>query len=213
MKKAIVSILVFAVILSCSMFGASADTLFGDVNADNQANSSDALLVLQITTGSKTTTEKQRTIADVNEDGKVTSQDALLILQYSVGLFEDSEPYNKLLYYYADGTTGYEPKPGAKCQRSDGSWNVLPEGKIVLEYEDGSLGYIYKPNAVYFDSLSVDPDAEVLFHYEDGTTGYEPKPGARYKANGVWQVVSWGNDLTDEEIKEAHKNDSTAPWY
>lgn len=54
---------------------------------------------------------------------------------------------------------------------------------------------------------------KILYYYEDGTTGYEPKPGARYKANGVWQVVSWGNDLTDEEIKGAHKNDSTAPWY
>lgn len=46
---------------------------------------------------------------------------------------------------------------------------------------------------------------KILYYYEDGTTGYELKPGARCKANGVWLVVSWGTDLTDEEIKEAHK--------
>ncbi len=120
---------------------------------------------------------------------------------------------DKILYYYEDGTTGHEPKPGAEYQRYDGAWDVIPEGKIIYEYEDGSLGYVYKTNSVYYDSLCVDPNEKVLFYYDDGTIGYEPKPGARYKANGVWQVVSWGNDLTDEEIKEAHKNDSHGPWY
>ncbi len=120
---------------------------------------------------------------------------------------------DKVLYYYQNGTTGYEPKPGAEYQRYDGAWDVIPEGKIIYEYEDGSLGYVYKTNSVYYDSLYVDPNEKVLFYYDDGTIGYEPKPGARYKANGVWQVVSWGNDLTDEEIKEAHKNDSHGPWY
>ncbi len=54
---------------------------------------------------------------------------------------------------------------------------------------------------------------KILYYYEDGITGYEPKPGANYYANGFWQVVPWGNDLTDEEIKEAGKTDVHGPWY
>lgn len=186
--------------------------LRGDVDSNGIINSTDALAVLKYAVGSNQNIDT--TLADVNIDSKINSIDALLILQYSVGRItsfennqtESTKPVKKLLYYYEDGTTGYEPKPGAKCQRSDGSWNVLPEGKIVLEYEDGSLGYVYKPNAVYFDSLDVDPDVEVLFHYEDGTYGYEPKPGASYKASyGLWVPMAWSNDffnLTDEEFRE-----------
>ena len=54
---------------------------------------------------------------------------------------------------------------------------------------------------------------KVVYHYTDGTTGYTPKPGAEYYSNGCWNIVSWGNTVTDEEIKDAHENDSTDPWY
>lgn len=54
---------------------------------------------------------------------------------------------------------------------------------------------------------------KILYYYTDSTTGYTPKPGAEYYSNGYWNIVSWGNTVTDEEIKEAHKNDSTDPWY
>lgn len=54
---------------------------------------------------------------------------------------------------------------------------------------------------------------KVLYYYTDGSTGYTPKPGAEYYSNGCWQIVSWGNTVTDEEIKDSHKNDPTDPWY
>lgn len=54
---------------------------------------------------------------------------------------------------------------------------------------------------------------KVLYYYTDGTTGYTPKLGAEYYSNGCWQIVSWGNTVTDEEIKDSHKNDPTDPWY
>lgn len=54
---------------------------------------------------------------------------------------------------------------------------------------------------------------KILYYYTDGTTGYTPKPGAEYYSNGCWQIVSWGNTVTDEEIKDSHKNDPTDPWY
>ncbi|MBQ3128509.1 MAG: hypothetical protein IJC13_05680 [Clostridia bacterium] len=46
---------------------------------------------------------------------------------------------------------------------------------------------------------------KILYYYTDGSTGYTPKPGAEYYSNGCWNIVSWGNSVSDEEIKEAHK--------
>ena len=58
----------------------------GDVNKDGKINSTDALLALQSSVGSKTLTAEQKTLADVNKDKVVNSVDALKILQYSVGI-------------------------------------------------------------------------------------------------------------------------------
>lgn len=57
----------------------------GDVNADENINSSDALLILQHSVGQITLTGDRFTRADVTKDKIVNSSDALKILQYSVG--------------------------------------------------------------------------------------------------------------------------------
>ncbi len=57
----------------------------GDVNKDSKINSTDSLLILQYTVGSKTLTDEQKTLGDVNKDSKLNSSDALKILQYTVG--------------------------------------------------------------------------------------------------------------------------------
>lgn len=58
----------------------------GDVNADGTVNSTDALLVLQHSTGLVELNEKAILKADVDKSNSVTSSDALLILQYATGI-------------------------------------------------------------------------------------------------------------------------------
>lgn len=58
----------------------------GDVDGDTIVNSSDALLILQHSTGLITLSEAQLVKADVDADSVVNSSDSLLILQYSTGL-------------------------------------------------------------------------------------------------------------------------------
>lgn len=53
--------------------------------------------------------------------------------------------------------------------------------------------------------------SKTLYYYTDGTTGYTPKPGAKYWDGYGWDFVP--GDVSAEDIKEAHKNDSTEPWY
>ncbi len=53
---------------------------------------------------------------------------------------------------------------------------------------------------------------KTLYYYTDGTTGYTPKPGASYNAGGYWDVVSWGDTVTDEELAAAGKTDIHGSW-
>ena len=55
----------------------------GDVNADQEVTSADALLALQGATGKLDLTTEQEKAADVNGQAGVTSADALMILQYA----------------------------------------------------------------------------------------------------------------------------------
>lgn len=57
----------------------------GDINSDGKINSTDALLVLQSSTGLIKLTSAQVKEADVNGDSKVNSTDALAILRFSTG--------------------------------------------------------------------------------------------------------------------------------
>lgn len=58
----------------------------GDVDGSFKINSSDALAILQSTTGLVTLDGNRLAAADVDRDGKVLSKDALAVLQYSTGL-------------------------------------------------------------------------------------------------------------------------------
>lgn len=57
----------------------------GDINADGNINSSDALLTLQHSVGQITLTDDKFTRGDVTRDNIINSSDALKILQYAVG--------------------------------------------------------------------------------------------------------------------------------
>ncbi len=58
----------------------------GDIDRSYKINSTDALAILQSTTGLVTLDSNQLAAADVDRDGKVLSKDALTVLQYSTGL-------------------------------------------------------------------------------------------------------------------------------
>lgn len=70
-------------------FKVASSAKLGDVNKDGRINSSDALLVLQSSVGSKTLTAEQKALADVNKDSKINSTDALQILRFSVGAIKN----------------------------------------------------------------------------------------------------------------------------
>ena len=107
--------------VSCLTVGALGDTAagwkWGDINADQDVDSFDALLALQHSVGLITLNEEEFRIADVDGSKKVDSTDALYILQYSVGLI-DRFPVESLEPDNPDpGTeTGFNPNPGPKME-------------------------------------------------------------------------------------------------
>ncbi|MBQ8783304.1 MAG: dockerin type I repeat-containing protein [Clostridia bacterium] len=58
----------------------------GDIDGDGRIISSDALFVLQYTTGLKELTDEQKAVANVDNNSEINSADALAILQYATGL-------------------------------------------------------------------------------------------------------------------------------
>ena len=58
----------------------------GDVNADGNINSIDALMILQCSVGQTKLDSAQKKAADVNADGGINSIDALDVLRFSIGL-------------------------------------------------------------------------------------------------------------------------------
>lgn len=71
---------------SARQFGPYTICLVGDTNSDSKINSTDALLILQHTVGTRALTGYALKSADWNSDSKVNSADALEILKYSVGI-------------------------------------------------------------------------------------------------------------------------------
>jgi len=68
--------------------------IIGDVNADSNVNSSDALAILQHTVGLSKIEGNPGLAADVNNDSNINSSDALAVLQVTVGLV-NMEDFNK----------------------------------------------------------------------------------------------------------------------
>lgn len=71
---------------SGKQFGPYTICLVGDTNSDSKINSTDALLILQHTVGTRTLSGYALKSADWNGDSKVNSADALEILKFSVGI-------------------------------------------------------------------------------------------------------------------------------
>ncbi len=81
---------VLAVIIAFSLITASLAAYKGDLNADGNVNSTDALIVLKHSVGTYDG-ELDMTVADLTGDGKINSTDALKILKISAGLEEKEE--------------------------------------------------------------------------------------------------------------------------
>lgn len=95
-KKIIAILMVSAVIFTSFATGAFAAIYkYGDVNLDKKINSSDALYILQISTGLKTPNGMQKALADVSNDGKINSNDALTVLMYATGLLKEFKKTDK----------------------------------------------------------------------------------------------------------------------
>ena len=65
-----------------------ADVIKGDVNGDNDVDSSDAALLLKFDAGVIDLNDTQIIAADVNGDGDADSADAALILKYDSGIID-----------------------------------------------------------------------------------------------------------------------------
>ena len=87
-------------------FTISAAGILGDVNSDDLANSTDALIILSCDVGLDVTQYCPMDCGDVNSDGLVNSTDALIILSYDVGM-EVSFPVGQ-----PGCPTGVTPCPG-----------------------------------------------------------------------------------------------------
>ena len=97
-KKILATVL--ALLMAFGVLGmnafAATDVVYGEVTNDENINANDALTVLQIATGKRTSTPYQDALADVNADGKVNASDALSILQLATGkIVAFSKSYDK----------------------------------------------------------------------------------------------------------------------
>jgi hypothetical protein len=67
-------------------FTVISSTILGDVNGDEEVNSTDALIILSGDVGLNIMQYCPINCGDVNADGVVNSTDALIILTYNVGI-------------------------------------------------------------------------------------------------------------------------------
>lgn len=161
-KKAIAILTLSAIIFTSFAIGAFASLYnYGDVTLDKKINSSDALFVLQIATGTKNPSNMQNALADVTADGKVNSNDALSILMYSTGQLADFKKNDKNTLKatkvdpilnsqtYTIGVTMTEGTDKINCTfSSNGTDNVISATYIGLEIrflKMGGKSYIVVP--------------------------------------------------------------------
>ena len=98
-KRLISAVLSVIIAGSCAAAGYAANVKYGDLNSDGTINSTDALIVLTATVGSRKLTADETKRGDVDGNGVINSSDALDILLYSVGSLkkfkvENSVPSN-----------------------------------------------------------------------------------------------------------------------
>lgn len=93
-SKGWIALLLAAVLAFCPTVVGTADeevssgSVFGDLNADQKVDASDALMVLQHSVQLIVLPEESMVLADVNEDEDINASDALMILQKSVSLID-----------------------------------------------------------------------------------------------------------------------------
>lgn len=80
---------VLAIVMTLSLITCSLAAYKGDLNADGNVNSTDALAILRYAV--KLDNEINEKVADLNDDGTVNATDALAILRIAVGLDEKIE--------------------------------------------------------------------------------------------------------------------------
>ncbi len=93
-KKAILSLLLAAVLFAGSMFTGSA-ALRGDVDGDGKVTAADARAALRFSVRLETPTAVQKQAADMDADGLITASDARSILRMAVNL---GSTFDTLLY-------------------------------------------------------------------------------------------------------------------
>lgn len=89
-KRIIAFLLTSVLIVSACFVGAFAASpyKYGDVDLDGKVNSTDALKVLQFSTGLISLDSRRQALADTTNDTKVNSSDALEILRVSTGIVD-----------------------------------------------------------------------------------------------------------------------------
>ena len=96
-KKAILSLLLAAVLFAGSMFTGSA-AIRGDVDGDGKITAADARAALRFSVRLETPTAAQKQAADMDADGIITASDARTILRMAVNL---GSTFDTLLYQTA----------------------------------------------------------------------------------------------------------------
>ena len=150
-KRALCVLLSLMFVFGCAAFDmVSYAAVLGDVDGDGNVNSSDALRVLQHSTGISTLSASQVKLADIDSDGNVNSSDALRILQYATGLVERLDPNEPTTKPTTQPTT----KPTTQPTTSGSSF----EGRVNA---DPSLRLRSGPGTSY-STLSNIPDGTVI---------------------------------------------------
>ena len=173
MKKTVAVLL--SVILVCSVFAfsASAETVFGDVDANGTVDSVDVRYVLQVAANLRIVDDI--TPYDLNNDGFVGASDVRIVLQIAAGIYEGGKP---------DSVIGTEEEQLAYFVES---FNAVKENAQSVTYEAATM-YNYN------DHFKIDPELEETL----GENAASIKEEMLAEFNGERQIV--GKTVTGDDI-------------
>ncbi len=96
--KNVIAVMVTFGIITATLLGTSAATVFGDIDGDGKVTATDARLILRASAGLENLGESNeigRVTGDIDGDGKVTATDARIVLMVSAGLETIAAPTTK----------------------------------------------------------------------------------------------------------------------
>lgn len=154
----------------------------GDVNKDGKVNSTDAIIILNYTTG-KLSSFRNYDLADLNADGNINSADALSVLRISVGILQPTEydPYyslyaSKKYLIIGDSYSNTDPNRGTVFSPWVNEFSKQVKASTVtnMSYSGSSWGFSFytkSKNVPYgFDIVndaisnkSINPDVLIFF--------------------------------------------------